>query len=74
MMKDMTQSADQILANLGLTAAELMGGSRKVRSPIDGRTLAELHDTPASEMAAILNRAEAAFKAWRMVPAPVGAS
>ena len=69
-MKDMTQTADQILANLGLTAAELTGGSRKVRSPIDGRTLAELHDTPATEMAAILARAEAAFKTWRVVPAP----
>lgn len=69
-MKDMAQTADDILKNLDLTAAELSGGSRAVRSPIDGSTLAEVHDTPASEMPAILERAQSAFKAWRVVPAP----
>ena len=69
-MKDMARTADDILKNLDLTAAELSGGSRAVRSPIDGSTLAEVHDTPAGEMPAILERAQSAFKAWRVVPAP----
>ncbi|GAB5433417.1 MAG: aldehyde dehydrogenase family protein [Epibacterium sp.] len=69
-MKDMARTADDILKNLGLTAAELSGGSRAVRSPIDGSTLAEVHDTPAGDMPAILDRAQSAFKAWRVVPAP----
>ncbi|WP_425471847.1 L-piperidine-6-carboxylate dehydrogenase [Ruegeria sediminis] len=63
-------TAETTLAKLGLTAAELSGGTLKVTSPIDGSLLAEVHETPAAEMGAILARAKAAFKAWRTVPAP----
>ncbi|MBO9433774.1 aldehyde dehydrogenase family protein [Ruegeria sp. R13_0] len=63
-------TAETTLANLDLTAAELTGGTLAVRSPIDGRTLADVHETPASEMEAILANAKTAFKAWRTVPAP----
>jgi aldehyde dehydrogenase (NAD+) len=69
-MKDVVMTAETTLANLDLTAAELTGGTLAVRSPIDGRTLAEVHETPASEMEAILSNAKTAFKAWRVVPAP----
>ena len=69
-MKDMAQTANDILKNLDLGTAELSGGSRAVRSPIDGSTLAQVHDTAASDMPAILERAQAAFKAWRVVPGP----
>ncbi len=69
-MKDVVMTAETTLANLDLTAAELTGGTLAVRSPIDGRTLAEVHETPASEMEAILANAKTAFKAWRTVPAP----
>ena len=69
-MKDVVMTAETTLANLDLTAAELTGGTLAVRSPIDGRTLAEVHETPASDMEAILGNAKTAFKAWRTVPAP----
>ncbi len=69
-MKDVVMTAETTLANLDLTAAELTGGTLAVRSPIDGRTLADVHETPASDMEAILDNAKTAFKAWRTVPAP----
>ncbi len=69
-MKDAVMSFETTLANLGLDASELSGGPLKVTSPIDGRVLAELPETPASEMPAIIARAKSAFKEWRVIPAP----
>ncbi len=69
-MKDVVMTAETTLANLDLTASELTGGALTVRSPIDGRVLAEVHETPASEMDVIFANAKTAFKAWRGVPAP----
>ena len=59
-----------ILAAAGLTPAQLTGGTLPVRSPIDGAELARVHETPAAEMPAVIARAQAAFRAWRDVPAP----
>ncbi|MBS3978493.1 MAG: aldehyde dehydrogenase family protein [Rhodobacteraceae bacterium] len=64
----MTHSAT--LAAAGLTPADLTGGTLLVRSPIDGADLARAHETPASEMPAIIARAKSAFAQWRSVPAP----
>nr|WP_170600974.1 aldehyde dehydrogenase family protein [Ruegeria arenilitoris] len=69
-MKDVVMTAEHTLEKLGLTAAELTGGTLEVRSPIDGRVLARVHETPVADMDAVLARATAAFKAWRTVPAP----
>ena len=69
-MKDIAMTAETTLSNLGLTDAELKGGPLKVTSPIDGRLLGELQETPAADMDAIIARSQAAFKAWRTVPAP----
>ncbi|MBW6505473.1 MAG: aldehyde dehydrogenase family protein [Rhodobacteraceae bacterium] len=55
---------------LGLKAGELNGGTLAVRSPIDGAELARVHETGADEMPAIIAQAQAAFTAWREVPAP----
>ncbi|WP_377193655.1 L-piperidine-6-carboxylate dehydrogenase [Ruegeria meonggei] len=63
-------TAQTTLANLDLTSPELTGGTLAVHSPIDGSLLAEVHESPVSEMDAIFVRAKAAFKAWRVVPAP----
>ncbi|WP_390895980.1 L-piperidine-6-carboxylate dehydrogenase [Ruegeria arenilitoris] len=63
-------TAEHTLEKLGLTAAELTGGSLAVRSPIDGRVLARVHETPVADMDAVFACATAAFKAWRTVPAP----
>ena len=40
------------------------------RSPIDGRELGRVPVTSSAELAAAIARAEAAFQAWRTVPAP----
>ncbi|MCX8954232.1 aldehyde dehydrogenase family protein [Ruegeria sp. NA] len=69
-MKDIVMTAQTTLANLDLTDAALKGGTLKVTSPIDGSLLADVHETPATEMDAIIARAKTAFKAWRVVPAP----
>lgn len=69
-MKDVVMTAETTLSKLDLTAAELNGGTLRVTSPIDGRVLAEVHETPIGEMEAIIARAQTAFKAWRVVPAP----
>ncbi|ATX67048.1 L-piperidine-6-carboxylate dehydrogenase [Roseinatronobacter bogoriensis] len=61
---------DATLAAAGLTKAELTGGTLAVYSPIDGAEVAQLHETPADEMAVIIARAQSAFRQWRNVPAP----
>ncbi|MXW68419.1 MAG: aldehyde dehydrogenase family protein, partial [Acidimicrobiia bacterium] len=61
---------EQILAAAGLGAAELSGGARAVRSPIDGAIVARVHETDPAEIPAIVDRARSAFRAWRDVPAP----
>ncbi|MEO8278403.1 MAG: aldehyde dehydrogenase family protein [Ideonella sp.] len=59
-----------VLERCGFSQGECAGGSLPVRSPVDGIELARLHETPAAEMDAIIDSATAAFRAWRMVPAP----
>ena len=60
----------EILAAAGLTKADLTGGTLPVRSPIDGADLAQVHETKAEDMPAIIARSQAAFRQWREVPAP----
>ncbi len=69
-MKDVVMTAETIFAKLDMTTAELTGGTLPVASPIDGGLLAEVHETPVSDMDAVFTRSKAAFKAWRTVPAP----
>ncbi|NOD62073.1 aldehyde dehydrogenase family protein [Ruegeria sp. HKCCD6109] len=69
-MKDVVMTAETTLSKLDLTVAELTGGTLQVTSPIDGRVLADVHEAPAAEMNSIIARSQAAFKAWRVVPAP----
>ncbi|UEM01227.1 aldehyde dehydrogenase family protein [Skermanella rosea] len=60
----------EIAAALNLDAELLQGGTRIVRSPIDGTEIGRLKDdTPETADAKIAAAAEA-FKAWRLVPAP----
>jgi aldehyde dehydrogenase (NAD+) len=58
------------LTAAGLQPSDLTGGDLTVRSPIDGAILAQLPQTPAAAMPAVIARAQAAFAAWRSVPAP----
>ncbi|WP_071672796.1 L-piperidine-6-carboxylate dehydrogenase [Nioella nitratireducens] len=63
-------TARETLSALGLSEDMLSGGSLKVTSPIDGSTLADLTETKAADMPAVIARAQTAFAAWRTVPAP----
>lgn len=60
----------QTLAAASLGAAELSGGTLAVRSPIDGAEVARVRETTAAAMPAIIAQANAAYLAWREVPAP----
>ncbi|MEM9395361.1 MAG: aldehyde dehydrogenase family protein [Pseudomonadota bacterium] len=59
-----------VLNAAGLDRATLSSGTLSVRSPIDGATVAQLAETPAAEMPTVIAKAQAAFEAWRTVPAP----
>jgi aldehyde dehydrogenase (NAD+) len=60
----------ETLKAAGLTAADITGGALAVRSPIDGATVAHVHETAAADMPAVIARAQDAFRTWRDVPAP----
>ncbi len=65
----MTNHSD-VLKAAGLTSSDITGGSLNVHSPIDGAEVAQVTETPVSEMDAIIAKSQDAFKAWRQVPAP----
>ncbi|WP_428543650.1 L-piperidine-6-carboxylate dehydrogenase [Profundibacter sp.] len=67
-MNKHVNTAETILARLGLTADVLQGGNLTVTSPVDGAELAHLAET--TDMDAVIARAKSAFKQWRYVPAP----
>ncbi|WP_367847303.1 aldehyde dehydrogenase family protein [Rhodoferax sp. WC2427] len=61
---------DQLLQRLGVPRATYTGGPLAVRSPITGETIAHLPQTSPTEATAAIARAQAAYLAWRTVPAP----
>ena len=61
---------EALLSSLGVPATAYTGGSIATRSPVDGNVIGQVHATPAAEVAAVVGRAHAAFKPWRLVPAP----
>jgi aldehyde dehydrogenase (NAD+) len=68
----MTVAAEtaEILARLGVPRARTTGGNRAVRSPVTGEIVAQVKDATAADARAAIGAAEAAFRAWRAVPAP----
>jgi aldehyde dehydrogenase (NAD+) len=59
-----------LLRRFGVAPRTLAAGSLVVRSPIDGRETARLATTSPGDVARVIGEAEAAFLAWRDVPAP----
>ncbi|NRF66280.1 aldehyde dehydrogenase family protein [Aquincola sp. S2] len=59
-----------LLSTLGVPAAAFDAGTLEARSPIDGQILGRVADAGAEAMNAAVERAHAAFLAWRNVPAP----
>ena len=62
--------ARDILGRLGVDASTLSAGGFAVRTPVTGETIAKLKETTRTEAEAAIEAAEAAFRAWRLVPAP----
>src|SRR5919107_2526521 len=62
--------ARAILARLGVPDSAFAAGGRPATSPITGETIVEVRETTPEEAKAAIGRADAAFKAWRKVPAP----
>jgi len=60
----------QILDRVGLTRTECRSGSLAVKSPIDGAVIAELRADLPADVESKVRQANAAFSAWRCVPAP----
>ena len=61
---------DTVFANLGLDASAISGGTLPVVSPIDGAEIAKVPEQSAADVDAAIERAVAAFSAWRTVPGP----
>src|SRR5206468_4570088 len=67
---DDAMNATKLLETLGLAKDSVNGGDLPVRSPVDGAEIARVRMTRPSELEAMIARAAAAFRAWRVVPAP----
>jgi aldehyde dehydrogenase (NAD+) len=57
----------ELLDRLGLAGAS---GELESRSPIDGAAIGRVAVASAADVAAAVGRADAAFRAWRLVPPP----
>lgn len=60
----------EILARLGVKREALTGGDLTVNSPVTGEQIAALRSTTPAEASTMIEKADAAFRAWRMIPAP----
>ena len=63
-------SHSHTLTDAGLSQSQITGGDLAVHSPIDGAEIARVTQSSLGAMPQVFDRAEAAFKAWRQVPAP----
>jgi len=61
---------EEILRALGVEERLHRTAGRPVRSPLTGEIVGRVDDASGETMAAAIGRAEAAFRAWRRVPAP----
>jgi aldehyde dehydrogenase (NAD+) len=59
-----------LLERFGVAARVVSTGELAVRSPIDGAEIARLPTTSPTEVGRMIGAAQAAFLAWRNVPAP----
>ncbi len=62
---------EKILKNLGIAAADIARGDLEVRSPIDGKKIGSVRQHKVADVAKAVTKAQAAFREWRAVPAPV---
>ena len=63
------ETAD-LLKTMSVSEKAFSGGTMQSHTPVTGEVIAELPVTSAAEAAAIIEKADAAFRQWRQVPAP----
>jgi aldehyde dehydrogenase (NAD+) len=63
-------SIEDLSAALGIAEDDRLGGDHRVRSPIDGAEIGRIRFADEPQIDRALKRAEAAFRAWRLVPPP----
>src|SRR6478736_256352 len=59
-----------LLSRLGLDPDALQSGDLEVRTPITGEVIARIPSSSSADIDAAIRRSQAAFEAWRDVPAP----
>ncbi|MGO4391860.1 aldehyde dehydrogenase family protein [Variovorax sp. M-6] len=69
-MTDTPALIHRLLPQLGVPAQALEGQGLEARSPIDGSVLAQLAMDASHDVTRKIDAAQAAFVAWRKVPAP----
>ncbi len=69
-IRSLATEVSALFGELGIAPERLRGGSLAVYSPIDGSEIARIKDHSAEEVTEAIGRAQAAFLAWRVVPAP----
>ena len=67
---DVKQEAAALLDRMGVARDLYTGGDMASFSPVTGERIASLKTVSVEGVAAVIDRAEAAFKTWRNVPAP----
>ncbi len=67
---NVVQETAALLEKLGVAKELYTGGDMASFSPVTGEQIASLKTVSAAEAAAKIEKADAAFRAWRLVPAP----
>ena len=67
---DVVREAAALLEKLGVARDLYTGGDMASYSPVSGEQVASLKTVSASEAAARIEKADKAFRIWRLVPAP----
>ncbi|MBX3596068.1 MAG: aldehyde dehydrogenase family protein [Rhizobiaceae bacterium] len=67
---NVAKETSDLLKKLGVVESAHTGGNMPSYTPVTGEKLADLKTVSASEANAMIERADAAFRDWRLVPAP----
>ncbi|WEZ82035.1 aldehyde dehydrogenase family protein [Rhizobium sp. 32-5/1] len=67
---NVVQETATLLEKLGVSKDLYTGGDMASFSPVTGEQIASLKTVSAADAAAKIEKADAAFRAWRLVPAP----
>jgi aldehyde dehydrogenase (NAD+) len=69
-LSNLARETDSILSHLGVDRGAYRDGTRIVRSPATGETIANVKDADATAVRNAIDAAVQAFTTWRLVPAP----